>query len=132
MRISSRIAVAVAFVCIGFMSALCAVPKPATPTPPPQEATSPKSTETVHYITLKFTQSSFTLSLSQHIKDSANTFYVTLPTTKKFYDSVNEGDLLGDKFKTATFLLSGNIGSRKVYVHKKFMKVEFVEGREQK
>lgn len=80
--------------------------------------------ETVHYITLKFTQSSFTLSLSQHIKDSANTFYLTIPTTKKFYDSVKEGQVLGSKFKGASFLINGNIGSRKVIVDKKFTKEE--------
>ena len=82
------------------------------------------SAETVHYLTLKFTQSSFTLSISQHIKDAANTFYITIPTTKKFYDSVKVGQVLGDKFKGASFLLSGNIGSRKVIVEKKFTKEE--------
>ena len=29
---------------------------------------------------------------------------------------MEKGDLLNSKFKTATFLLNGNIGSRKVYV----------------
>lgn len=87
----------------------------------------PVNAETVHYITLKFTQSSFTLSIKQHLKDSFNTFYLTLPTTKKFYDSVKVGDVLGDKFKTATFILSGNIGSRKIIVEKKFTKDEKAE-----
>ena len=85
---------------------------------------SPAPTETVHYVTIKFTQSSFTLSISQHIKDKANAFSFTFPTTKKFYDSVDEGQEISSKFKTASFLLSGNIGSRKVVVEKKFTKQE--------
>ena len=95
----------------------------------PKEARKPvkKVVETVYYIKLKFTQSSFTLDIGQHIKDAANSFYVTLPTTKRFYDSVEKGDLLNSKFKTATFLLNGNIGSRKVYVEDKFIKTEMFE-----
>ena len=80
--------------------------------------------ETVHYVTLKFTQSSFTLSLRQHIKDAYNAFSITLPTTKKFYDSVKVGQELDSKFKTATLLLSGHWGSRKVIVENKFTKEE--------
>ena len=86
--------------------------------------TSQVQTQTVHYVTLKFTQSSFTLSIRQHIKDSANAFSFTFPTTKQFYDSVKEGQEISSKFKTASFLLSGNIGSRKVVVEKKFTKQE--------
>lgn len=78
----------------------------------------------VHYVTLKFQQSSFSLSISQHIKDAANAFSITLPTTKKFYDSVKIGQELGSKFKTSSFLLNGNIGSRKVIVENKFVKDE--------
>ena len=112
MKIKNKMAVAIAVICTGFFA--LALP----------EAPSATETETVHYVTLKFTQSSFTLSISQRIKDAANTFYVTLPTTKRFYDSVKEGDLLNSKFKAATFLLNGNLGSRKVYIHKKFTKQE--------
>lgn len=83
--------------------------------------------ETVHYVTLKFTQSSFTLSIKQHIKDHYNAFSFTFPTTKQFYDSVKEGEEISSKFKTATFLLSGNIGSRKVVVEKKFTRRELVK-----
>lgn len=78
----------------------------------------------VHYLTIEFKQSSFTLSISQHIKDAANAFSITLPTTEKFYNSVKVGDELGSKFKGASFLLSGNIGSRKVVVKDKFTKME--------
>ena len=80
--------------------------------------------ETVHYVTLKFTQSSFTLNLRQHIKDAYNAFSITLPTTKKFYDAVKVGQELDSKFKTATLLLSGHWGSRKVIVENKFTKEE--------
>ena len=79
---------------------------------------------TVHYLTIEFKQTSFTLSISQHIKDAANAFSITLPTTEKFYNSVKVGDELGSKFKGASFVLSGHIGSRKVVVKDKFTKME--------
>ena len=88
------------------------------------KGSSPAPTETVHYVTLKFTQSSFSLSIRQHMKDKANAFSFTFPTTKKFYDSVEVGQEISSKFKTASLLLSGNIGSRKVVVEKKFTKQE--------
>ena len=81
--------------------------------------------EPVHYIKLKFTQSSFTLSIAQHIKDSSNTFYLTIPTTKKFYDSVKKGETVKEKFKAASFFISGNLGSRKIIVADKFIKDEW-------
>lgn len=80
--------------------------------------------ETAYYITLKFKQVSYTLDIFQHIKDAGNSFSITLPTTQKFYDSLNVGQELNGKFKLASFLLSGNLGSRKVIVEKKFTKEE--------
>ena len=85
--------------------------------------TNPK-TNTVHYLSLEFKQSSFTLSIGQHIRDAANAFSITIPTTKEFYNSVSVGDELGSKFKGASFILSGNIGKRKVIVKDKFTRKE--------
>ena len=81
-------------------------------------------TNTVHYLSLEFKQSSFTLSIGQHIRDAANAFSITIPTTKEFYNSVSVGDELGSKFKGASFILSGNIGKRKVIVKDKFTRKE--------
>ena len=81
-------------------------------------------TNTVHYLSLEFKQSSFTLSIGQHIRDAANSFSITIPTTKEFYNSVRVGDELGSKFKSASFILSGNIGKRKVIVKDKFTRKE--------
>lgn len=80
--------------------------------------------ERVYYIKLKFTQSSFTLNLVQHLKDSANSFSITIPTTKKFYESVKKGQTLSSIFKTASFLINGRIGNRKIIVEDKFFKDE--------
>lgn len=87
------------------------------------DQTNPK-TNTVHYLSLEFRQSSFTLSIGQHIRDAANSFSITIPTTKEFYNSVGVGDELGSKFKGASFILSGNIGKRKVIVKDKFTRKE--------
>lgn len=75
----------------------------------------------VHMIELEFSQSSFTLNISQHIKDAMNAFSIVLPTTEEFYNSVKEGQELGGKFKGASFLINGRIGSRKVTVKRKFI-----------
>lgn len=77
------------------------------------------STNLVHVIELEIRQESFTLNPFQHMRDAANAFSICVPTTKEFYDSVKVGDVLGDKFKTASFWTSGNIGSRKVVVKSK-------------
>lgn len=75
----------------------------------------------VHMVELEFRQRSFTLSISQHIKDAMNAFSITIPTTEEFYNSVREGQELGSKFKGASFLINGHIGSRKVTVKRKFI-----------
>lgn len=82
--------------------------------------------EVVHYVTLELRQTSYTLSISQHIKDEANSFELTIPTTKRFYDSVRVGQKLGGKFKGMSFLISGTLGSREVKVKRKFTKVESI------
>ena len=80
--------------------------------------------ELVHYVELEFTQSSFTLSIRQHIRDACNSFTLTFPTTKKFYDQVKIGQEIGSKFKTASFFLGGHISNRKVVVKNKFIREE--------
>ena len=80
--------------------------------------------ETEYYITLKFTQTSYTLNVWQHVKDSANAFSFTFPTTKRFYDSLKVGQVLDSKFKWASLILNkkNNIGRRKIIVEDKFTK----------
>ena len=78
--------------------------------------------ETEYYVTLKFTQTSYTLNLWQHVKDNANAFSFTFPTTKEFYDSLKVGQELDSKFKWASLLLNKNnkLASRKIIVEAKF------------
>lgn len=75
----------------------------------------------VHMIELEFSQFSFTLNISQHVKDAMNAFSIVLPTTEEFYNSVKEGQELGSKFKVASFLINGRIGSRTITVKRKFI-----------
>lgn len=65
------------------------------------------SSRTVYHVTVKFSQRSFTLSLKQHIRNACNALEFTFPTTKEFYDSVQEGEELDSKFKTASFIFGG-------------------------
>ena len=78
--------------------------------------------ETEYYVTLKFTQTSYTLNLLQHVKDNANAFSFTFPTTKEFYDSLKVGQELDSKFKWASLLLNkkNKLASRKIIVEAKF------------
>lgn len=80
--------------------------------------------DTEYYVTLKFTQTSYTLNLMQHVKDSANAFSFTFPTTKKFYDSLKVGQEIDSKFKWASMLLNkdNKFASRKIVVEAKFTK----------
>ena len=87
------------------------------------------STNLVHVIELEIRQESFTLNPFQHMRDAANAFSICVPTTKEFYDSVKVGDVLGDKFKTASFWTSGNIGSRKVVVKSKKIEDRTAKGK---
>lgn len=75
----------------------------------------------VYHITLEFSQRSFTLNIAQHIRNAANAFEFTFPTTKEFYDSVEENQELASNFKTASFILGGHIGSRVITVKRKFI-----------
>ena len=86
------------------------------------------SSRTVYHVTVKFSQRSFTLSLKQHIRNACNALEFTFPTTKEFYDSVQEGEELDSKFKTASFIFGGHVGSRTVTVVRKFIQEEPVLG----
>jgi hypothetical protein len=58
------------------------------------------------------------------LKDAANALSITIPTTKKFYDSLQVNQELSSKSKTASFLIKGRIGKRKIIVEDKFFKDE--------
>lgn len=72
-----------------------------------------------YILTLKLKESSFTLNIGKHIKNSMNAITFELPVDKRFYDEVSVGNEIIDEFKTASFWLKGNIGSYHMIVEKK-------------
>lgn len=75
-----------------------------------------------YILTLSLKQSHFSLSITTHIKDSMNEVEFQIPVDKQYYDSLKEGDLITDQFRTGSLLLSGSFGSWKVSVKKKEIK----------
>ena len=63
-------------------------------------------------ITVKLSQTHFTLDLWEHAKDAMNTVEFKLPVSCSFYDEVKVGDsLLTDKFRGGSLLVNGSIGN---------------------
>lgn len=75
--------------------------------------------EEVYLLTLEVYESTFTLNPFTHIKNSMNTATFTIPTTKKFFDSVKEGEKLLDNFKYGSLLIKGSFSDHIVKVVKK-------------
>lgn len=81
------------------------------------------SGKTPRYILkIKLKQSHTTLDIGKHIKDAANAIEFELPVDKTFYDEVQEGTEIVDKFRSGSFWLEGNIGSWKMTVIGKTMR----------
>jgi hypothetical protein len=63
-------------------------------------------------ITLKLSQTHFTLDLWEHAKDSMNAVKFKIPVGCEFYDQVQIGDDVLDKnFRVGSLLISGSIGN---------------------
>lgn len=82
-----------------------------------QEISSLKENMPERYIiTVQIKQTHFSLDIGKHIKDSMNTIDVPFPVDKAFYDSVEEGDILDDTFRSGSLWLYGSIGSWEIKV----------------
>lgn len=72
-----------------------------------------------YVVTLRISQSHFTLDISEHIKDSMNEISLQIPVDKEFYDSLEVGDVLEDEFRIGSLLMKGSLGSWKIVVEDK-------------
>ena len=72
-----------------------------------------------YVIEFKLKQTHFTLDLGQHAKDAMNTIIFELPVDKDFYDSVQEGDVIVNKLRSGSLIISGSFGKWKMIVNKK-------------
>ena len=76
-----------------------------------------KDGKTINYILkIKGQQSRFGLSISDHIKDSANSFEFEIPVSKEFYDEQEIGENILKSFRGGSFVLNGSVGSMNLTV----------------
>lgn len=68
---------------------------------------------------LEISQSTLTLDIWQHFKDSANSFSISLPVDKQFYESITIGETLATNHKS--FLINGSFKSVNIIVKDKYI-----------
>ena len=70
-------------------------------------------------VTFKIKQSTFTLSISEHLKNEANKQFFQLPVDCDFYDSLRIDQELHREFKFGSFIFNGDFSKLKITVHDK-------------
>lgn len=77
-----------------------------------------------YILKLRLKQSHVTLDLFEHAKDEMNAIEFELPVDKEFYESIEKGKNIVDKFRTGSFLLNSSLGSWKMKVIDKRIEIE--------
>lgn len=70
-------------------------------------------------VTFKIKQSTFTLSISEHLKNEANKQFLQLPVDCDFYDNLRIDQELHSEFKFVSFIFNGDFSKLKITVHDK-------------
>ena len=70
-------------------------------------------------VTFKIKQSTFTLSISEHLKNEANKQFLQLPVDCDFYKTLSVGQELHSEFKMGSFFFNGDLSKLKVTVENK-------------
>lgn len=69
-----------------------------------------------YIIKLMIKQSTFTLSLSEHMKNSANAIYLEIPVQYDYYRLLKVSDNITDNFKIGSFIVDGDFSNLRVEV----------------
>ena len=75
--------------------------------------------EPSYILTLEIKQSTFTLDIGEHIKNSINAISIQIPVSKKFYNSVSVGTRISDEFKYGSLVFNGDFSELRVTVKDK-------------
>ncbi len=75
-----------------------------------------------YILRLHLQQSHLSLSIKKHIKDYTNSIDFEIPVDKDFFDSVEKGDQIIDKFRFGSFVLYGSFGDWEMTVKDKIVK----------
>lgn len=73
----------------------------------------------LYVLSIQLKESSFSLDIGKHMKNSMNAITFTLPVSEDMYNSVNVGEPLVDDFRAGSFVMNGSFGSWKMSVTKK-------------
>jgi DNA polymerase III delta prime subunit len=77
--------------------------------------------DAIYMLQLEIKQSTFTLDIGEHIKNSANAIKLWIPTSKEFYNSISIGSEISDSFKFGSFIFDGDFSNLHVKVIDKKM-----------
>ena len=74
-------------------------------------------TDDISYvIELEISQTHLTLDLDEYLKDAANKITIPIEVSKKYYYSVEVGDVINDDLRVGSLLFKGSFGSWHVEV----------------
>lgn len=68
---------------------------------------------------INISQSHFTLSISEHLKDAMNDIDIYIEVSEEYYNKYNVGDTIADDFRVGSMIFKGSFGNWKVKVSDK-------------
>lgn len=83
--------------------------------------TTASSQEPLYILTISVKQKHYSLKIEDHLKDSMNEALFEIPVTEEYYNSVTEGSVLNNEFRTGSALTSGSFGSWDITIKEKHM-----------
>lgn len=72
-----------------------------------------------YIIEIEISQTHLTLDIDEILKDSANTITIPIEVSKRYYYSVEVGDVLNDELRVGPLLFKGSFGSWNISVSDK-------------
>ena len=70
-------------------------------------------------VTFRIKQVTYTLSISEHLKNEANKQYLQIPVDCEFYNTLSVGQEIHGQFKMGSMFFNGDLSKLKVTVHEK-------------
>ena len=68
---------------------------------------------------INISQSHFTLSISEHLKDAMNDIDIYIEVSEEYYNKYDVGDVIADDFRVGSMIFKGSFGNWKVKVDDK-------------
>lgn len=75
-----------------------------------------------YVLKLRLKQSHVSLDVGKHMKDAMNSIEFELPVDHEFYNSVDEGDRIVDRFRAGSFIMKGSFGDWRMTVIDKYIR----------